>query len=73
MLGLAGLPSLVMFVGFFFMPESPRWLVFRGKMERARRELAKVRQPDEVDKELAAIMKDREDHKRIQKSKCYHV
>ena len=55
------------------MPESPRWLVFRGKMERARRELAKVRQPDEVDKELAAIMKDREDHKRIQKSKCYHV
>ena len=73
MLGLAGLPSLVMFIGFFFMPESPRWLVFKGKLERARRELAKVRQHHESDKELTAIMKDHEDHKRIQRSKCCHM
>jgi SP family myo-inositol transporter-like MFS transporter 13 len=69
MLGLAGLPSLIMFIGFFFMPESPRWLVFRGKTEKAKRELSKVRQHHEVDEELAAIMKDREDHKRMQGSK----
>ena len=31
MLGLAGIPSLVQFIGMIFMPESPRWL---GKVGR---------------------------------------
>ena len=42
MFGLAAIPSTVRFVAFFFLPESPRWLVGKGKMEKARKVLQKV-------------------------------
>ena len=43
MLGLAGVPSLIMFMGMLFMPETPRWLVFHGKSTKARKILQSVR------------------------------
>ena len=69
MLDLAGIPSFIMFIGFLFMPESPRWLVFKGKTEKARAVLGRVRQPHEVEAELKSIVRDREDHLNSQKSK----
>ncbi len=36
MLGLAGLPSLIQFFGFMFMPESPRWLVGKNQVDQAK-------------------------------------
>jgi SP family sugar:H+ symporter-like MFS transporter len=36
MLGLAAVPSLVLLVGMFFMPETPRYLVHTGEEETAR-------------------------------------
>ncbi len=35
MLGLAGVPAVLLFVSVYFIPESPRWLVLRGKEEGA--------------------------------------
>lgn len=55
MLGLSGIPSVIMFVGLLFMPESPRWLVAKGKMEEARKTLKTIRNVDNVDDEIEEI------------------
>ncbi|XP_065886410.1 proton myo-inositol cotransporter-like isoform X3 [Dysidea avara] len=66
MLGLAGVPSVIMFVGLLFMPESPRWLVFHQKEDKARKVLAKTRMPEQVEGELASI---REEYEQFKKEK----
>ena len=43
MLGLGGVPSVIQFVGLLCLPESPRWLISRGKTEQARIVLQKLR------------------------------
>jgi len=47
MLGLAAVPSLVMFVGFLFLPESPRWLAMNGSVKKASDVLKSLRDSDE--------------------------
>jgi len=47
MLGLAILPSLIMFFGFLFLPESPRYLVIAGREEEALLVMKEVRYSDE--------------------------
>ena len=66
MLGLGGVPSVVMFIGLLFMPESPRWLVFHNKDDKARKVLAKIRQPEKIEEELRDIQEERE---RLKKEK----
>lgn len=43
MLGLAGIPAIFQFIGVLFMPESPRWLVSKGKIGKARDVLKQIR------------------------------
>ena len=56
MLGVAAIPSAIQFIGFLFIPESPRWLVSKARDEDARDSLKRIRGPDaDIDKELEGI------------------
>lgn len=43
MLGIIAIPGVVFFVGIFSLPDSPRWLMMRGRKEEATRVLLKLR------------------------------
>ncbi|HEX5555577.1 MAG TPA: sugar porter family MFS transporter [Chitinophagaceae bacterium] len=42
MFGCGLVPSLLFFIGMFFVPESPRWLVKAGKQDKSRRILQRI-------------------------------
>ena len=47
MLGVITIPAVLLLVGVFFLPDSPRWLAARGSNEKARRVLEKLRDTSE--------------------------
>jgi len=55
MFALAAVPSVAMFIGAYFQPESPRWLLRKGRETDARAVLARSRSAEEVESELAEI------------------
>lgn len=48
-------PCVLFFVFLFFVPESPRFLVYRGKIEKAGQIIARLNPPDECEEELVNI------------------
>jgi sugar porter (SP) family MFS transporter len=52
---LAFVPALILLVGMYFLPETPRWLVSKNRDEEARRVLSRTRSEDEVEQELQEI------------------
>ncbi len=58
MFGLAAIPALILLIGLFFVPESPRWLMGRSMEDQARAVLEKVRESGDVSAELAEIKED---------------
>ncbi|XP_078138236.1 proton myo-inositol cotransporter-like isoform X3 [Centroberyx gerrardi] len=55
MLGLSVLPAVLQFLGFLFLPESPRWLIQRGLTQKARRVLSQIRGNQNIDEEFDSI------------------
>uniref|UniRef100_A0A3Q3W8G9 Proton myo-inositol cotransporter n=1 Tax=Mola mola TaxID=94237 RepID=A0A3Q3W8G9_MOLML len=55
MLGLSVIPAVLQFIGFLFLPESPRWLIQRGLTQKARRVLSQIRGNQNIDEEYDSI------------------
>ncbi|MEU7482870.1 sugar porter family MFS transporter [Streptomyces sp. NPDC042319] len=55
MLGLAALPAVALFVGLFFLPDTPRWYMSKGRTGEASAVLRRTLPAAEVDDELARI------------------
>ncbi|KAK8518991.1 hypothetical protein V6N13_017758 [Hibiscus sabdariffa] len=57
MLGVLSIPSLVYFLlTVFYMPESPRWLVSKGRMSEAKKVLQMIRGREDVSGEMALLV-----------------
>jgi sugar porter (SP) family MFS transporter len=52
MFGVALIPALILGIGMFMLPESPRWLFEHGRIDKARAVLGRSRSPEEIDQEL---------------------
>ncbi|MEQ9299601.1 MAG: sugar porter family MFS transporter [Cyclobacteriaceae bacterium] len=55
MLGVEALPALLYLIFLFFIPRSPRWLLYHGKVEQATKTLRKLFQPHRAEEEKEAI------------------
>ena len=55
MLGLGALPALILFVGMWILPESPRWLIRQGLIDRAKSALQYLRSTALVAEELESL------------------
>lgn len=56
MLAMAMIPGILLFIGTFFVPASPHWLVAEGRLREAVRIMRRLREsPKEVKKEINAM------------------
>lgn len=60
MFGLAAIPSIILVIGMWRLPDSPRWLISKSRVEEARRVLQRVRTGSDVNPEIVVIQKSME-------------
>lgn len=65
MLGLSVVPALLQFIGFLFLPESPRWLIQKGLTQKARRVLSQIRGNQNIDEEFDSIKSSIEEEEKV--------
>ena len=58
MLWVGVIPAVVLFVGMFFLPETPRWLMSKGREEEGEAVLRRVEDPSMIEDSMAAMRRD---------------
>jgi sugar porter (SP) family MFS transporter len=53
------IPAVLLGVGMLFLPETPRWLVGRGRLDQARRVLARTHDENSLEEEVRAVEQER--------------
>lgn len=65
MFAICALPAIVLFIGMLRMPESPRWLLEKGREDDAREVLHTIRSKDRAEAELADIERVAEEERQM--------
>ena len=60
MFGLAAIPSIILTVAMWRLPDSPRWLISKSKVDQAKQVLQRVRTVSDVSAEITDIQKSME-------------
>jgi sugar porter (SP) family MFS transporter len=55
MFGLAAIPAVILFIGMLTQRESPHWLIMKGREAEGRVVLGRLRDPKEIDAEVAEV------------------
>jgi SP family galactose:H+ symporter-like MFS transporter len=58
MLYVGVVPALILFTGMFFLPETPRWLMSKGREEEGRRVLSRTEDPELLDAVITDMKKE---------------
>ena len=56
MLGFGAIPAVIQFIGFLFLPESPRWLIENEQIDKATKSLQILRNEFDVRDEIQTIL-----------------
>lgn len=51
-------PALILLIGMFFLPESPRWLISKNRWEEGKKILIRVEDPDLIEQTIADLKRD---------------
>ena len=54
------IPAVILFVGMFFVPETPRWLISKGREKEGREILQKIEEAELVEESITSMKKDLE-------------
>lgn len=68
MLGIEAVPAILYYLGLFFVPRSPRWLILKGNVQEARQIMQRLTSKDEADQALEGIMENK-DHQELSQGK----
>jgi sugar porter (SP) family MFS transporter len=72
MLAAAVIPSVIFFVLLLLVPESPRWLILKGKLVHARKIFGRIHDKEAADNEVKIVMDDvRKDTRKIKFSEIF--